>query len=58
MKSIEQTKKIYELCVTTAKSSKTLTYREVLDSLVYNSRATGNAISYGLALTWISKVWA
>ncbi len=54
MKSIEQAKKIYDLCVTTAKSSKTLTYKDVLNSLGYKSSVTGNAIRYGLALTWIA----
>ena len=54
MKSIEQAKKIYELCVSAAKMSKTLTYSEVLDHLGYIPRATGNVIRYGLELTWIA----
>jgi hypothetical protein len=54
MKSIEQAKRIYELCVASAKASNTLTYGDVLDSLGYETGATGNAIRYGLASTWVA----
>ncbi len=54
MNCIEQAKKIYEICVANAKAGKTLTYREVLDSLGYKARVRGHAIKFGLELTWIA----
>lgn len=54
MESIEQAKKIYEMGVVSAKAGKTLTYREVLNSLGYDAGVNGHAIRYGLELTWIA----
>jgi len=54
MKSSAQAKKIYELCVNSAKSGETLTYGEVLQSLGYRKGVSGNAIRYGLELVLIA----
>ena len=52
--SIEQAKRIYELCVASARTEKTLTYGEVLDSLGYKPGVSGHAIRYVLELTLIA----
>jgi len=54
MNSIEQAYRIYELCVANAKSKKTLTYGEVLNSLGYKEDVSGQAIRYGLELILIA----
>ena len=54
MNSIQQAKKIYEICVLNAKAGKTVTYREVLDHLGYAAGVPGHAIRYGLELAWIA----
>ena len=54
MKSIDQAKRIYELCVAKAKSRRPVTYGEVLDSLGYESGVSGHAIRYGLELALIA----
>ena len=54
MKSLAQAKKIYELCVNSAKRGETLTYGEVLQSLGYKKGVSGNAIRYGLELVLIA----
>lgn len=53
MDSIEQAKKIYEVCVQNAKAGETVTYREVLKYLGYDKGVPGHAIRYGLELAWI-----
>lgn len=50
----EQAVKIYETCVAYAKTGRTLTYRELLDSLGYKEAASGNVVRYGLELAWIA----
>jgi hypothetical protein len=52
--SNEQAKRIYELCVASAKVKKTLKYGEVLHSLGYKIGVTGNAIRYGLELVLLA----
>ena len=54
MNCIEQAKKIYEICVSSANAGRTLTYREVLDYLGYKARVRGHAIKFGLELAWIA----
>jgi hypothetical protein len=54
MRSIEQAKKIYEICVTNAKAGTTLTYGEALTYLGYPRGVSGNAIRYGIELAWIA----
>ncbi len=54
MHSIQQAKKIYEVCMLNAKAGKKVTYREVLNSLGYSSGVRGYAIKYGLELVWIA----
>uniref|UniRef100_UPI00405635D1 hypothetical protein n=1 Tax=Candidatus Electrothrix sp. TaxID=2170559 RepID=UPI00405635D1 len=53
MDSIQQAKKIYEVCVLAAKEGKTITYREVMKYLGYNEGVPGHAIRYGLEIAWI-----
>jgi hypothetical protein len=51
----EQARRIYELCVTRAKTSKdTFTYGEILNALGYEKGVSGNAIRYGLELVLIA----
>lgn len=54
MKSIEQAKIIYQVCVGYAKRGKYVSYGELLSHLNYKQGTTGNAIRYGLELTWIA----
>jgi len=54
MNSIQQAKKIYEICALRAKAGKTITYREVLNHLGYDVSVPGHAIRYGLELAWIA----
>ena len=55
MDCLEQAKIIYPKCVEFAKASNTLTYRDSLDSMGYGAnKVTGNAIRYGLTLTWLA----
>ncbi len=54
LKCNEQAKRIYELCVVSAKAENTLTYAEVLDSLGYQQGVSGQAIRYGLELVLIA----
>lgn len=58
MNSIQQAKKIYEICVLKAKTGKTVTYQEVLDYLGYNIGTPGHAIRYGLELAWIACAYS
>lgn len=51
----EQAKKIYELCVARANTTKnTLMYGEVLEALEYKKGVSGQAIRYGLELVLIA----
>lgn len=50
----QQARKIYEICVLSAKRGKTLSYRDVLDHLGYERRVQGHSIRYGLELVWIA----
>ena len=54
MNSIQQAKKIYEVCVLNARAGETVTYREVLKFLGYDEGVPGHAIRYGLELAWIA----
>jgi hypothetical protein len=50
----EQARKIYEVCISSAKVKRTITYQEVLNSLGYADGISGNAIRYGLELVLIT----
>jgi len=54
MTSLEQAKRIYEVCVASARNEKTLTYGDVLNFLGYKLGVSGIAIRYGLELTLIT----
>ena len=56
MNCIQQAEKIYEVCVINAKAGTTVTYREVLNRLGYGPGVSGQAIRYGLELTWIACI--
>ncbi len=58
MHSKEQANKIYGICVAKAKAGKTLTYREMLDSIGYGPRVRGNAIRYGLELISVACAYS
>ena len=51
MHSMEQARKIYEICI---KAKRTITYQEILKSLGYEEGVSGNAIRYGLELALIA----
>ena len=54
MNSKEQAKRIYVLCVASAKAKETLTYGAVLNSLGYRNGVPGHAIRYGLELVLLA----
>lgn len=54
MKSLQQAKKIYEVCVINAEAGNTVTYRKILDYLGYDVGVSGHAIRYGLEITWLA----
>ncbi len=53
MTSIEQAKKIYEICVRYALLEQFLKYSQVIKYLGYDKPLPGYAIKYGLELAWI-----